>query len=299
MSKDLIIGSHLSLSSPNYFLNTVKEAIDYNETTFMFYTGAPQNSIRTPLDKLKIDEGFKLLEGTNINIKNVVVHAPYIINLASAKDFVAKKSIETLNNELNRTSAFKVPNIVLHPGSHADWTLEDGMQQLIKYLNSVFEMNKTDVVVCLETMAGHKNEIGKTFEEIAYIIEHIKDKARIGVCLDTCHINDAGYDISDVDGVLDEFDKIISLKYLRVIHLNDSKNVRGSHKDRHENIGYGTLGFENILKRAYSERLAHLPKILETPYFEGKPPYKTEIEIIRKKTFFDFKNLANLNLFFQ
>ncbi len=299
MNKDLIIGSHLSLSSPKYFEGTVKEAIDYNETTFMFYTGAPQNSIRTSLEKLKIDEGFAMLKSSNIDILNVVVHAPYIINLASSKDFVAKKSIEILNNELNRTAAFKVPNIVLHPGSHVEWSLNEGIEQIIKYLNEIFEMNKTDVVVCLETMAGHKNEIGKTFEEISYIIEHIKDKKRVGVCLDTCHINDAGYDVSDVDGVLNQFDKIIGLKYLRVIHLNDSKNPRGSHKDRHENIGYGTIGFENLLKWAYSKRLANLPKILETPFYDNKSPYKTEIEMIRKKVFFDFKNCSNLDLFSQ
>ncbi len=282
---DILIGSHVSMNSPKFFLGSVEMAIENNENTFMFYTGAPQNSIRTPLDKCKIEEGLSLIEKSNIKLDKVVVHAPYLINLGNIDPIKNELSRNFLLSEINRTSAFHVKYIVLHPGLHVNNGVEVGLNSIVKSLNDVFSKDNSNVIVCLETMAGKGSELGKTFEELAYIIKNVDKNEKLGVCLDTCHISDAGYDINDVDGVLNEFDRIIGLSRLKVVHLNDSKNIKGSHKDRHENIGFGTIGFETLRRWATNERLKTIPKILETPYIEEKAPYKEEIKMLKSGVF--------------
>lgn len=282
MQNEILLGSHVSFGSPNYFVGSINEALNYGENTFMFYTGAPQNNIRVPLEKCKIDEGLELLKKHNINPNSLVVHAPYIINLGnSLNENIFKFSKEILQNEINRTSAFKVKNLVLHPGLHVKAGALIGLNKIVEGLNDILNSDSSDVIICLETMAGKGTELGKTFEEIAFIINHVKNNNRLGVCLDTCHIFDAGYNLENIDQLLKDFDEIIGLSRLRVIHLNDSKNENGSHKDRHANIGKGNIGVDNLLRFVYHPLLVNIPKILETPYIDGKPPYKEEIEFIK------------------
>lgn len=279
---ELIIGSHVSFTKDKQILGSVLEALSYGENTFMFYTGAPQNTLRIPINKKLIEEANKLMSENNIDIKNVVVHAPYIINLANSKNF--DFNISFLKQEIKRVEEFGVDKLVLHPGSHVGLGKEAGIKNIIDSLNIALKDSK-NVTICIETMAGKGTELGSTFEEIKEIIDGVVEKEKIGVCLDTCHINDAGYDLNDFDKVIEEFDKIIGLKYLKVVHVNDSKNEINTHKDRHANIGYGTIGFDNLLKIIYHEKLKGIPKILETPYIDGYPPYKYEIESIRNKKF--------------
>lgn len=279
----ILIGSHIGMSAPNYFLGSVREALTYNETTFMFYTGAPQNFNRVPVEKCKIDEGIKLLNENSISTNDLIIHAPYIINLGNSIDETKFLfSVKATKIEVERCAAFNVKNLVLHPGSHVGSGTEIGLNQVIKGLDLVLESDTNDVTICLETMAGKGSEVGKTFEEIAYIINNVKRNERLGVCLDTCHINDAGYDVNDINNVLNEFDKIIGLDRLKVIHLNNSKNPINSHKDRHANIKDGTIPFETLKKYVFHDKLKNVPKILETPYVDGKPPYKEEIEMLLK-----------------
>lgn len=282
-NKTIYIGSHVGMNGPSYYLGSVKEALSYNANTFMFYTGAPQNSFRKPLDELKIEEGRKLIKEAGIDENKIIVHAPYIINGANkAKEDIHDLAKKLIKIELERTNAFHAKILVLHPGAHVGLGKEIGIKALIECLDEVLENDNSDVKIAIETMAGKGSEIGTTFEEIRDIIEGSKYKNRLGVCLDTCHISDAGYDVHDVDGVINEFDKIIGLDKLLCIHLNDSKNPRGAHKDRHENIGYGYIGFETIYKYATHPKLNDIPKILETPWVGELAPYKIEIDMIRK-----------------
>lgn len=286
----LIIGSHVSFKNDTQLLGSVKEALEYDSNTFMFYTGAPQNTRRNSINDKYTYEAYKLMKEHDMALENVIVHAPYIINLCNDKNF--DFSVSFLKQEVIRCEELGVTKLVLHPGSSVGLEREHAIYNIIKGLNIVLDDNH-NVIICLETMAGKGTEVGKTFEEIKYIIDHIKNKTKIGVCLDTCHINDAGYDVSNFDNILDEFDKVIGLNYLKCIHINDSKNDIGSHKDRHENIGFGTIGFDTMLNIIYNKRIASLPKILETPYVDdiekninrAYPPYKFEIEMIRNKIF--------------
>lgn len=280
----LLIGSHVSFTKDKQLLGSVLETISYGANTFMFYTGAPQNTNRYQIDDKLTEEAIKLMKENNIDYSKVIVHAPYIINIANnIDDEKYDFSIRFLREELIRCQKLGVKYLVLHPGSHVGLGKEEGIKNIIFALNKV--LGETSVMVLLETMAGKGTEIGSSFEEIKSIIDGIKNKDLVGVCLDTCHLNDAGYDISDFDKILDEFDKVIGLNYLKCIHVNDSKNIFGSHKDRHENFGFGNLGFDNLIKIVYNERLKDIPKILETPYVNDKPPYKHEIEMIRNKKF--------------
>ena len=285
---DLIIGSHVGFKKDDQLVGSVKETIDYGANTFMFYTGAPQNTNRASIDSKLTSEALKLMKENNIDINNVIVHAPYIINPANSKNF--DFNVRFLKEEISRVEALGVDKLVLHPGSHVGLGVDEGIKNIVDTLNLALTPN-TKLVICLETMAGKGSEIGKSFDEIKNIIDGIKLKDKIGVCMDTCHLNDAGYDLNDFDKVLDEFNNIIGLNYLKVIHINDSKNILGSHKDRHENIGYGSIGFNNLIKIIYHNKLKEVPKILETPYVDGKPPYKFEIKMIRNKEF--NKNLIN------
>ncbi len=286
----LIIGSHVSYTKNDGLLKSVKEALSYNANTFMFYTGAPQNTKRSKIDEEKTALAKKLMQENNIDINNVIIHAPYIINLANNKDENKYNfSINFLKQELQRAQILGINKIVLHPGSHVGLGTEKGLNNIINALNIILE-NKKGPIICLETMAGKGSELGKNFEEIKTIINGINNKERVKVCLDTCHLNDAGYDLTNFDELLDSFDQIIGINKIACIHINDSKNIKSSHKDRHENIGLGTIGFENLIKIIYNEKLKKVPKILETPYVSinnGQdrtyPPYKFEIEMIKNK----------------
>lgn len=297
MKKDykLIIGSHCSMSAPNFFLGSVQEALSYEANALMVYTGAPQNTIRKDTSTFKINEGLVLLKD-KIEYEHIIIHAPYIINLCSEKPDTRQLAIDFLKKELLRAAAFNAKYLVLHPGCRLNQTDEIGLEQIIFGLNECFKSVKNDVIICLETMAGKGSELGNSFEQLKIIIDGINDKNRIGVCLDTCHINDAGYDLNNVDKIIDDFDKIIGLEKLKVLHINDSKNPLGAKKDRHENIGYGYVGFENLLKVIYHPKLNGIPKILETPWVvineetkKSVPIYKEEISMIRNEKFFDIK----------
>ena len=255
----------------------------------MFYTGAPQNTIRGKIDENKTNEAKELMKKNNIDINDVIIHAPYIVNLANNKDEDKFNfAVNFLKQELKRVESLGMTKLVLHPGSSVKLTKEEGIKNIIDNLNKV---GKSKVTILLETMAGKGTELGSSFEELKQIIDGVNYE--VGVCLDTCHINDAGYDISDFDKVLNDFDKIIGLKYLKCLHINDSKNLINAHKDRHENIGLGTLGFDNLIKIIYHDKLKDIPKILETPYVTVDdnskermyPPYKFEIEMILNKKF--------------
>lgn len=283
MEEGIYLGSHINLKAPDFYLGTVQTALSWGENTFMFYTGAPQNTMRVPVERMRIEEGRALLREKGIDEGKLVVHAPYIINLGNrdnSRVYDLGKSF--LVEELRRVEAFHIGLLTLHPGAEtAKKGVEFGLDSIVEGLNEVLSKDGTKVKIGLETMAGKGSELGKTFEEIAYIISHCAFPERLGVTLDTCHINDAGYDENDVDGILSHFDATIGLNRLIILHLNDSKNPLGSHKDRHENIGHGTLGFETIRKWVTHPLLKGIPKILETPYYGEKPPYKKEIEMLR------------------
>jgi len=289
---DLIIGSHVSYNGTEGLVGSVLEALSYGENTFMFYTGAPQNTIRSSIDMELTSLAHKTMEEQGIDIKNVIVHAPYIINLANDKDEDKFNfGVNFLKQELKRTEMLGVNKVVLHPGSHVGLGTEKGIENIIRALNMTLDSDKGPIIL-LETMAGKGTEVGITFEELNEIIKGIKYQNRVMVCMDTCHMFDAGYDLSDFDKILEEFDSVVGLSKIGCIHVNDSKNILGSHKDRHENIGYGEIGFDNLIKIIYHDKLKEVPKILETPYVSkdgGKdrtyPPYKHEIEMIRNKKF--------------
>lgn len=281
----MIIGSHVSFNKNDQLLGSVRECISYGANTFMFYTGAPQNTRRLPIDSDLTSSAFSLMKENGIDFNNVIVHAPYIVNLANEKNF--DFSISFLRDELKRVSELGFDKVVLHPGSHVGIGRDRAIDNIVYCLNEV--LVDTNVKILLETMAGKGTEVGISFNEIKRIIDGVHNKNLIGVCLDTCHIHDAGYDVSDFDSVLSEFDNIIGLDKLLCIHINDSKNVIGAHKDRHENIGYGYIGFDNMINIIYNERVKDVPKILETPYVKDDsgsyPPYKFEIEMIKNKKF--------------
>lgn len=284
----LYIGSHVSMSSPDYLLGSVKEAISYGANALMVYTGAPQNTIRKNTDDLCVSEAMQLMDENNIKHENMIVHAPYIINLANTtKPSTFELATSFLKVELERVKAIKAKYLVLHPGAHVQAGEEVGLKQIVKGLNQVLA-DDNDVIICLETMAGKGTELGYTFEQIKYIIDHVEKNHLLGVCLDTCHICDAGYDIvNDLDGVLKQFDEIIGLDRLHVIHINDSKNACGAKKDRHENIGCGHIGFDTLSKVVHHPLLDDKVKILETPWYENKPPYKKEIAMLKNQAFED------------
>lgn len=288
--EELIIGSHVSFNNKDQLLGAVKEAVSYGSNTFMFYTGAPQNTRRGEINDFVTLEAYKLMKENNIELDKVIVHAPYIVNLANPDNM--EFSIDFLTNEVERCNLLGMKYLVLHPGSSVNVSREEGIANIIKGLNAILT-NNNNICICLETMAGKGNELGRNFLELKEIIDGVNFKDSIGVCMDTCHLFDSGIDIADFDKVLDDFDKQIGLNYLKCIHINDSKNIFSSHKDRHENIGYGNIGFDTLIKIIYNERIKNIPKILETPYV-GKtdddkeriyPPYKYEIEMIRNKKF--------------
>ena len=280
----LIIGSHVGYKKDSGLVGSVEEALSYDANTFMFYTGAPQNTIRSSIDLENVKEAYKLMQDNGIDKNNVIVHAPYIINLANGDESKFNFSCNFLSEELKRVNTLGMKYLVLHPGSHVGQGVDIGIFNIIKALNKVLSNDESDVMILLETMAGKGSELGKTFEELKQIIDGIKKKDRIGVCLDTCHLNDAGYDLNNFNEVLDSFDKIIGIDKIKCIHINDSKNTLGLHKDRHENVGKGTIGLDILMKVIDNPKLKDVPKILETPYIDGIAPYKEEIELIKSRS---------------
>lgn len=267
-----------------------EEAVSYGANTMMVYTGAPQNTRRKPIEDLNIEAA--LVHMAAHDIEEIVVHAPYIINLGNTtKPETFELAVSFLAAEIKRAEALQVArHVVLHPGAHVGAGEDVGLARIIEGLNEVLTGDET-VKIALETMAGKGSELGKTFEELATIIDGVTHNDRLSVCFDTCHVHDAGYDlVGDLDGVIEQFDRIVGLNRLGVIHVNDSKNVRGAKKDRHENIGYGEIGFDTLNRIIHHEAFTHLPKILETPYIPISEktkvaPYKQEIEMFRANRF--------------
>lgn len=283
MSK-IKLGYHVGMAGKEMFLASAKEAASYGANVFMLYTGAPQNTRRKDVEELNIEAGWEYAHAHGID--EIVVHAPYIINLANTvKPETYELAVEFLEKEIVRTAAMGSKVLVLHPGSHVNAGTEAGTAQIIKGLNTVLNQNGDDVCIALETMAGKGSEIGRSFEELKAIYDGVEKKERLRVCFDTCHVNDAGYDlVNHYEDVFAEFDRIIGLDQIAVFHVNDSMNPLGAHKDRHANIGKGTIGYEALYRVVHDERFLEVPKILETPWLceEGSakktiPPYKEEI----------------------
>ncbi|HCX91966.1 MAG TPA: deoxyribonuclease IV [Lachnospiraceae bacterium] len=289
----IYLGSHVSFKAPNYFKGAIEEALSYGANACMIYTGPPSNTRRVDVSKLKIEEAKDYMAEHNFSIDRVIVHAPYIINLANTvKPEIFELATEFLAKEITRTAAMGSHILVLHPGSHVKAGEEVGIKQIICGLNMVLDDNDDDVYIALETMAGKGSELGKTFEEIKQIYDGVHKKDRLRVCFDTCHVNDAGYDlVGDYDGVFAKFDEVIGLDQIAVFHINDSKNPLGAHKDRHANIGEGEIGYDTLHRLVHDERFAQIPKILETPWrvIDGEgtkknsaAPYKEEIAWLRE-----------------
>lgn len=282
-----LLGSHVGMSGKDMMLGSVKDAISYGANTFMLYTGAPQNTKRKKIEELNIGAARQMMEENGI--WNFVVHAPYIINLANTiKPETFQIATDFLEVELERTEAMGSETLVLHPGAHVGAGVEAGIAQIIKGLDMVMKP-EMKVKIALETMAGKGSEIGRSFEEIKAIYEGVRYPENLRVCFDTCHVNDAGYDIvNQYEEVLQQFDDILGLEQIAVFHINDSKNPMGAHKDRHENIGFGTIGFDALYRVVSDKRFEKIPKILETPWLKPEddpkhplPPYKEEIEMLQ------------------
>jgi len=278
-------------------LGSVEEALSYGANAFMIYTGAPQNTIRKKIEDLKILEAHQLMKENHISLNDCIIHAPYIMNLANPSEDKYQFAVEFLSKEINRSHAIGAKQIVLHPGAHVGTGQMEALKQIIKGINEVFNHTKNDVKIALETMAGKGTEMGKTFEELATIINGVTHNERLSVCFDTCHTHDYGYNIKeDFDGVVNQFDHIIGINRLGVFHINDSKNSNGARKDRHENIGFGYIGFEALNYVVNHPNFLNIPKILETPYIkiENKDsiaPYSEEIQNFRNQTFEKIGNL--------
>ncbi|MGM0921140.1 MAG: deoxyribonuclease IV [Bacillota bacterium] len=285
----LKIGSHVSMSGKKMLLAASEEAVSYGANTFMIYTGAPQNTRRKKIEELNIEAGQAHMRENGMI--DIVVHAPYIINIGNTTNPATfELGVQFLRSEIDRSHALGAKQIVLHPGAHVGAGSEAGIKKIIEGLNEVLDREE-NVQIALETMAGKGSECGRSFEELAQIIEGVTHNEHLSVCFDTCHTHDAGYDIiNDFDGVLQQFDSIIGLDRLKVLHINDSKNISGARKDRHENIGFGHIGFKALSDIVHHPQLADVPKILETPYVgedkkDKKPPYRFEIEMLRGKEF--------------
>ena len=281
----MIIGSHVSMSAPDYVLGSVKEALSYGANALMLYTGAPQNTRRKAMEELKVKEALALLDEHHIPHEHIIVHAPYIINLANCqKQETFELGVEFLRKEIERVKALGAKYLVLHPGSHVQAGEEAGLTRIVEGLDLAME-NIGEVEIAIETMAGKGSELGYNFEQIRYLMEHAKHGDRLRVCMDTCHLHDAGFDVSDFDAILEAFDRVISLERLVCIHVNDSKNVRGARKDHHANIGFGEIGFDALNRIVHHEKLQHVVKILETPWVDGVAPYKHEIAMLKAGIF--------------
>ncbi len=285
----MLLGSHVSMSGKRMLEESSEIAASYGATTFMIYTGAPQNTRRKKIEDLNIEAGKQHMAEHGIG--NIVVHAPYIINIGNTtKPNVFNLGVEFLQEEIVRTEALGAKQIVLHPGAHVGAGVDAGIAKIIEGLNEVLS-NDNDVQIALETMAGKGSEMGHTFEELARIIDGVTNNERLSVCFDTCHVHDSGYDlVNDFDGVLEQFDKTVGVDRIKVVHVNDSKNPMGARKDRHENIGFGHIGFDRLHYIIHHDTFKNVPKILETPFVgvdkkDKRAPYKHEIEMIKSGMF--------------
>lgn len=291
----LKIGSHVSLKGSEMLLGSVKEALSYNANCFMVYTGAPQNTRRKPIEQLRIEEALNLMTENNLSLDDVVIHAPYIMNLANPDPEKRDFAVRFLTTEIERTAKIGAKQIVLHPGAHVKQGADIGIANIIEGLDRVIESTKDlDVLIALETMAGKGTECGRNFSELAQIINGVKDNSKLSVCFDTCHTHDAGYETkADFDKVIQEFDKLIGKEKITVFHINDSKNEKSAAKDRHENIGFGYIGFDALNYIVNHKDFLNIPKILETPYVTKTPdskeriypPYKEEIAMFKTRIF--------------
>ncbi|WP_281165004.1 deoxyribonuclease IV [Liquorilactobacillus sicerae] len=285
-----LLGCHVGMKAPDMLLGAAREALAYRATCFMIYTGAPQNTRRKPISAMKIAAGQKLMQTNQLG--PLIIHAPYIINLGNTKkpqNF--EFAVNFLHEEIQRAAALNATQITFHPGAHVGAGDQAAIKNIIRGLNAVIEPQQT-VKIALETMAGKGTEVGRTFEQLAEIIAGVVYNDKLSVTFDTCHTNDAGYAVKDdFDGVLEHFDHCIGLERLQVLHLNDSKNPCGSHKDRHENIGFGTIGFQALNYIVHHPALKSVPKIMETPYIgldkqHQYPPYAFEIQMLEQQKFF-------------
>ncbi|SDD19903.1 deoxyribonuclease-4 [Terribacillus halophilus] len=285
----MIIGSHVSMSGKKMLLGSSEEAYSYGANAMMIYTGAPQNTRRKAIEELNIEAGRAHMKEHGIT--DIVVHAPYIINIGNTiKPETFELGVNFLRSEIERTEAIGAKQIVLHPGAHVGEGVAAGIPKIIEGLNEVLTKDQ-NVQIALETMAGKGSEIGSNFEELARIMDGVTHNDKLSVCFDTCHTHDAGYDVvNDFDGVLEQFDRAVGLDRLKVIHVNDSKNERGARKDRHENIGFGHIGYDALRYIVHHDQLQQLPKILETPFVgedkkNKKAPYAHEIDMLMANSF--------------
>lgn len=270
-----VIGSHLSFSKGYEAIG--KQALEINANTFQFFTRSPRGGKAKPLNLDDVAALNKIIEENNF--KHILAHAPYTLNACSAKDYTREYAEEVMKDDLYRMSYIKGSLYNFHPGSHTGQGVEVGIDYISGMLNRVLDKNQ-ETIVLLETMAGKGTEIGRTFEELQMIIDKVEVKEKLGVCWDTCHIYDAGYDIvNDLDGVIEEFDRVVGLDKLYAIHLNDSKNPFKSHKDRHEKIGEGSIGLETFINIINHPKLKDLPFYLETP--NEVDGYAEEIALLR------------------
>lgn len=282
----MLIGSHVSMGGKEMLLKASKEAASYGANTFLIYTGAPQNTKRKPISDYNILEGHEHMKKHGIS--NIVVHAPFLVNLAnSINNQIFSYSIDFMHDEMERTAALGAEQLVMHPGAHVGAGVDAGINKIIEGLNELFTRNK-EVQISLETMAGKGTECGVTFEELARILDGVVYNECLSICLDTCHVHDAGYDIVHCfDDVLDHFNHIIGLDRLKVLHINDSKNERGSRRDRHENIGHGFIGLQALDYIVHHPQLSGIPKLIETPSIGPikykNPPYKHEIALLKRE----------------
>ena len=285
------IGSHVGMSGKEMLLGSAKEAVSYGANTFMFYTGAPQNTRRKDISELNIDPAWDYMKANGI--EEIIVHAPYIINLGNAaKAETFELAVNFLKLEIERTEACKSKTLILHPGSHVGEGIDVGINQIVKGLNEVLTKD-TNVNIALETMAGKGSELGRSFEELARIYDGVTYNDKLRVCFDTCHTHDSGYDIiHDFDGVIEKFDKILGKDQIALFHINDSKNVCGASKDRHANLGFGEIGFDALSYIVHHPDFKDVPKILETPWISSPTkdkksyaPYKYEIAMLKNKAF--------------
>lgn len=272
----MYLGCHLSVSKG--YLAMGKTAVSIGADTFQFFTRSPRGGGVKPLD---VEDVTALAEfARDHHFGPLLAHAPYTLNPCAADEGLRTYALETMQDDLRRLEYLPGSLYNFHPGSHVKQGAEIGIEKIAEHLNRLFE-TPFSTTVLLETMAGKGSEVGRTFEELRAIIDRVEQGDRVGICLDTCHVFDAGYDVvSDLDGVLEQFDRVLGLDRLKAVHINDSKNPMGSHKDRHEVIGGGTIGLDAIVRVITHPRLRHLPFYLETP--NELPGYAREIELLRQ-----------------
>lgn len=285
------IGSHVGMKSPDMLAGSAKEAHSYNANSMMIFTGAPQNTRRKDISEMNIPKGIELIN--EYGIKDIIGHAPYIVNLGNTtKPESFKFGVDFMRGEVSRCDAIGIQALSFHPGAHVGAGPEAALAKISEGLNEILVPDQK-VIIAIETMAGKGTEVGITFEQLATILDKVKLNDKVAITFDTCHTSDAGYNIKDdFDGVLNEFDHIIGIDRIATVHLNDSKNPQGSHKDRHENIGFGEIGFDTLNYIAHHPQLENVPKIMETPYVKkdendkkGVSPYKAEITMLKEQKF--------------